>query len=81
MAEEPANLVFDLLRAMHGGMADIRPSLREHGHRLSRIEIGIAGLRRDQAQDAEPVAHVEVNLDHSQGRMARIEARLDIQSV
>lgn len=79
MSDEPANLVLEFLRAMRGDISEIRNSLRDHGHRLNRIEIGIAGLRRDQAQDAEHVAHVEVDLDSLRERVARIEARLDIQ--
>jgi len=79
MADEPANLVLEFLRAIRGDIADLRGTLRDHGHRLNRIELGVAGLRRNQAQDAEHVAHVEVDLDGLRERVARIEARLDIQ--
>jgi hypothetical protein len=81
MAEEPADLVLEFPRAIRGDVADVRTTLREHGRRLNRIGLGIAGLRRDQAQEAEHGAHVEVDIGSLRDRLARIEARLDLQSV
>jgi hypothetical protein len=53
MADEPANLVLEFLRANRGDIADLRLTQLEHGHRFNRIELAVAGLRRDLAQDAE----------------------------
>jgi hypothetical protein len=49
MADDPTNIVLEHLRAMRGDMHEMKDMLREHGHRLTRIEISIASLRRDQA--------------------------------
>jgi hypothetical protein len=52
MADDPTNIVREHLRAMRGDMHEMKDMLREHGHRLTRIEISIASLRREQASDA-----------------------------
>lgn len=78
MAETPTPLVLDHLRALRGDMAAVREDNREIKHRLHRIETGIAGLRRDQAADAETVAHLEARLDKLGDRLERIERRLDL---
>jgi hypothetical protein len=54
--------------------------LDEHGHRLGRIEIMMAGLCRDQGHDAEARAELEVRFDRMRERLDRIERRLDIVS-
>jgi hypothetical protein len=61
MADDATNLVLKHLRAIR---SDVHEQ-REHGHRLSRLEIGVAALRRDQASDAE-------------NTIERIERRLEI---
>ncbi|MBF0335630.1 MAG: hypothetical protein HQL40_18635 [Alphaproteobacteria bacterium] len=78
MPDEPANLILEHLRAIRADMAEMREMQREHGHRLYRIETGLAGLRREQAADAEGVAHVEARLDRLREEVDRIKRRLDI---
>jgi hypothetical protein len=53
MAEDPANLILEHLRVMRVDMHEMKDMLREHGHRLTRMATSIAGLRREQAGDAE----------------------------
>jgi cob(I)alamin adenosyltransferase len=78
MADDPTNIVLEHLRAMRGDMHEMKDMLREHGHRLTRIEISIASLRRDQASDAEGVAHLEARIDRLTNEVSRIKQRLDI---
>ena len=52
-------------------------TLADHGHRLNHIDAGIAAIRRDQAADAEGVAHLEARIDRLQGQIDRINRRLD----
>jgi hypothetical protein len=52
MSDQPDNLVLEILRSIRADIYDIRETLREHGHRLNRIEIGVSSLRRDQGRDA-----------------------------
>jgi hypothetical protein len=39
------NLILEHLRAVRSDLGDMRETLREHGHRLTRIESSVAGLR------------------------------------
>jgi hypothetical protein len=78
MADDPTNIVLEHLRAMRGDMHEMKDMLREHGHRLTRIEISIASLRRDQASDAEGVAHLVARIDRLTNEVSRIKQRLDI---
>ena len=78
MADDPTNLVLEHLRAMRGDMHEMKDMLREHGHRLTRIEMSIAPLRRDQASDAGNVAHLEARIDRITDEISRIKQRLDI---
>lgn len=78
MSEEPENLVLTYLRALRADNAEIKETLREHGYRLTRIEGSVAGLRREQAGDAESVAHLEARLDGLRDDVNRIKRRLDL---
>ena len=60
MVEDATNLVLEHLRSMRGDMHEMKEMLRDRGHRVSRIEISIASLRREQASDAENVGADEV---------------------
>jgi hypothetical protein len=48
MTDDTTNLVLEHLRAMRADIHEIKETLREHGHRLTRIEASIAapGQRR-----------------------------------
>jgi hypothetical protein len=43
MADEPANLVLDLLRAMRGDIAEIKTDVHEFRERLGLVENQMAG--------------------------------------
>ena len=79
MSDEPINLVLEHLKAIRADTAALRSILGEHGERLSRIEIGVSRYRRDQAEDAETVAHMEVRLDRLRDDIEMIKRRLDLR--
>jgi len=66
------------LRAIRSDVAAIRETQEEHGQRLNRIEAAIAGVRRDQASDAENVAHHSMRIDRLSERLDKIERRLEL---
>lgn len=78
MSDEPDNLVLVYLRRMDANINALRDDVRELKHRQTDIARQIAGLRREQAGDAETVAHVEARLDRLGERVERIERRLDL---
>jgi hypothetical protein len=49
MTDEANNLVLELLRAIRTDIAGINTKLDEHTNRLGRLEVSLAGLRRDIA--------------------------------
>ncbi len=49
MVDEPENLALRYLRRLDSKMDGMAETLREHGHRLTRIETSVASVRRDQA--------------------------------
>ena len=79
MSDEPTNLVLELLRAIRADTAAIRRTQAEHGHRLTRLELGQAATRRDQASDAEAAALASVRVDGLNERLERVEARLGLR--
>ena len=78
MADDPDNLILVYLRRLDQRLERMETVLSEHGRRLTRIEEGIARVRRDQAGDAETVAHLQAQVDRMGEKLARIERRLDI---
>ena len=78
MAEDVNNLVLEHVRAIHSDLSDMRDTMAEQGQRLTRMEIGLAGLRRDQGADAGGVAEIGLRLDRLVEQVRRIEHRLDL---
>ena len=78
MADDPANLVLEHLRAIRADVHEIKTVQKEHGHKLTSLEIGVAGLRREQAGDAENVAYMEARMDKLHDEIERIKRRLEI---
>jgi hypothetical protein len=78
MSDQPESLVLQLLRALRIEVAELRHEHREDHERLIRIELAVAGLRRDAAHDAEARAESEVRFDRLRQRLERIERRLDL---
>lgn len=78
MAEKVDNLVLEHPRAIRGDLREMRDTMLEEGHRLERVEIALAGLRRDQGADAEGVATKGLHLDRLAEKVHQIERRLDL---
>ena len=78
MTDDPDNLVLEILRAIRGDIAGIRSDIRDIKTRQTDMSRTIAGIRRDQADDAEVSAHVQARLDRLQEEVDRIKRRLDI---
>ena len=72
------NFVLELLREIRRDMASMRDTLREHGVRLTEIAGSVAGLRRDQAGDAEIGAHLAARVNRLHDEIDRIKRRLDL---
>ena len=75
---EPENLVLEHLRAIRSDLALQREVLGEHSVRLSDVASAVAGLRRDQALDAEAGAHLAARIDRLRDDVDRIKRRLDL---
>ena len=78
MTEEPMNLVVEHLRAIRSKLSEHDQRFNEVLQRLTRVELSTAGLRREQAGDAENVAHLEARIDRLSDEITRIKRRLDI---
>ena len=71
------NYVLDILRDMRRERASVRDTQRAHGVRLTAIAGSVAGLRRDQAGNAEISAHSAARVDRLHNEIDRIKRRLD----
>jgi chromosome segregation ATPase len=78
MAEEPINLVLEQLRAIRTQLNRHDERFDEILQRLTRVDLATAGLRREQAGDAENVAYLEARLDKLTGEIDRIKRRLEL---
>lgn len=78
MSDAPDNIFLVYLRRLDEKLDRVIQIQGDHGSRLTRLELGLAGVRRDQAQDAERVAHVEARIDQVFERLDRIDKRLGL---
>ena len=51
---------------------------QEMRERLNETLIAVTAIRRDQAHDAEVIAHVQARMDRLGDRLDRVERRLDL---
>jgi len=79
MADEPENMTLVYLRRLDGKLDRVITDMDEMKIRLARLEEGQARHRRDQAGDAETVAHLQTQMDRMRTEVDRINRRLDIQ--
>ncbi len=78
MTDDTTNLVLEHLKRFQAGQDRIEKTLQEHTQRLGRIELSIAGLRRDNAHGEESIAEHSVRMDQLADRIDRIERRLEL---
>ena len=76
--ENIENLMLEHLKAIRADISVIKSDIKEHTHRLGRIEVSISGLRRDMALSDETTAEQSVRMDRMNDRIERIERRLEL---
>jgi predicted nuclease with TOPRIM domain len=79
MTENVENLVLEHLRAIRAGQDRIENELRDLKGRVSAVETGLNGVRRDLVALAEASARLQVAMDRLGDRVDRIERRLELQ--
>lgn len=79
MTDNVENLVLEHLRALRADMARMERKQDETITRLGRLEVAVAGVRRDIAHTDEGAAEQSVRLDHLADRIDRIERRLELR--
>ncbi len=77
MADEPDNLTSVYLRRMDA-ITRVDERIGDLTLRVNDVQASIAGLRRDQAQDAGVVAPMQAQADRLRDEIERIKRRLDI---
>ena len=78
MVDDPENHPLAWMRRLDSKMDQMMQTLSEHGHRLARIELGLARSRGELASDAEPVAILSASIDRLREEVDRIKRRLDL---
>ncbi len=78
MSEKVENLILEHLRGMRGSQDRVEQELREIKNRITNLESGVAGIRRDSAHDNDKIVQQQIGLDHLNERIEKIEKRLDI---
>ena len=79
MTDNVENLVLEHLRAIRGDIARMERKQDETITRLGRLELAVAGLRRDMAHTDEAAAEQGVRIDHLAERLDRVERRLNLR--
>jgi uncharacterized coiled-coil protein SlyX len=78
MTEPIENLILEHLKRFQVELASARDRDSEMLNRLGRLEIALAGLRRDVAHFDEGAAEQGLRMDRLAERVARIERRLEL---
>lgn len=78
MTDGIANLILEHLKRFQVDLAAARERDSEMLTRLGRLEVAIAGLRRDIAHFDEAAAEQSLRLDRLVERVDRIERRLEL---
>ena len=80
MTDNVDNLLLEHLKAIRADIGTIKMDLKENTTRLGRIEVAVAGLRRDIAHNEEATAEQSLLIDRIADRVERIEKRLELSS-
>lgn len=79
MTDNVENLVLEHLRALRAGQDRIENEIRDLKGRVSAVENGLNGVRRDLVALAEADARLQVAMDRFGERVDRIERRLELR--
>jgi low affinity Fe/Cu permease len=78
MSGKVENLMLEHLKRFQATLERIESKISELTMRQNETHSAVIGLRRDQAQDAEVAAHLQVQPDAVRDRLDRIERRIEI---
>jgi predicted nuclease with TOPRIM domain len=78
MGDNGENPVHEHLRALRAGQDRIESELRDLKERVSAVETGLNGVRRDLVALAEADARLQVTIDRLGDRVDRIEKRSEL---
>lgn len=78
MVEPSFELIQAMLQKVLDGQREHSNDFREVKLRLGELQSSVAGLRRDQALDAEVSAHPQAQFDRLREEVDRIKRRLDL---
>ncbi len=82
MADNIEHLILEQFRAMRNQVAGLQTEMRAEfadvKHRINRLESAVAGIRRDEAGQAEDIARQQASIDRIVERLQRIERRLEL---
>lgn len=78
IVDEPLNIVLEHLRAIRTKLGEHDTRFDQLMERMKRIELATVGLRREQASDAENVAHLVHRMDRFDSELDRIKRRLEL---
>jgi septal ring factor EnvC (AmiA/AmiB activator) len=78
MSENVENLILEHLRGMRASQERVEHELREIKNRITSVEAGVAGIRRDAAHDNDKIVQQQIGLDQLNERIERIEKRLEL---
>ena len=80
MADTVENLMLEHLKRFQATLERIDHRLGELTVRQTETHTAVLSVRRDQVNDAESAAHLQVQLDHLKDRLDRIERRFELTS-
>ena len=78
MAEVSSDLIYEVLKAVQQRLSTIEAKLGEVDGRLHTLAIRMDGLRTETAAAHAGIENIYQTLSHSDGRLARIEKRLEL---
>jgi DNA repair ATPase RecN len=78
MAEVTNDLIHEVLKAVQQRLPNIEAKIGEVDGRLHALSIRMDGLRTEVGAAHAGIENIYQTLSHSDGRLARIEKRLDL---
>jgi archaellum component FlaC len=78
MADVTNELIYEVLKAMQQRLANIEAKIGEVDGRMHALTIRMDGLRTEVGAAHAGIENIYQTLAHSDGRLARIEKRLDL---
>jgi hypothetical protein len=78
MTENVENLMLEHLKRFQATLDKVERRLAELTTRQAETHTAVLGIRRDQVNDAEVTAHLQIQMDSFRDRLDRIERRLEL---